>query len=113
MAHITTPTSGAGDTPQVRFAHSTAQERYEAFIRDAHGNDELVGYLDYLSEVDQVVITHTVIFDRYTHHGFGAALVRHVLDDIARTGRPVVPVCSFVRGFVHDNPSYAPMMASA
>ena len=91
-----------------RVVHSLSQERYEAFI-----DDELVGFLDYQPRDDQVVITHTVVFDRHAHHGIGGQLVRHVLDDIAQSGRKVVPVCSFVQQFIADNPAYAAMVATA
>ncbi|GAA2063908.1 GNAT family N-acetyltransferase [Williamsia deligens] len=93
-------------TAIARVVHSLSQERYEAFV-----DDELVGYLDYQPRDDQVVITHTVVFDRHAHHGIGGNLVRHVLDDIAQSGRKVVPVCSFVQRYIAEHPAYAPMVA--
>ncbi|MGZ8177056.1 GNAT family N-acetyltransferase [Williamsia sp. SKLECPSW1] len=95
-------------TAIARVVHSLSQERYEAFL-----DDELVGFLDYQPRDDQVVITHTVVFDRHAHHGIGAQLVRHVLDDVAQSGRKVVPVCSFVQRFIADNPAYAAMVVDA
>ena len=94
-----------GHADRVRVEHSRAQERYEAYVAD-----EYVGYLDYVDEREQVVITHTVIADRFSGHGYGAQLVRHVLDDLAPTHKPIVPVCPFVARFVEKNPAYAPMV---
>lgn len=96
-------TSGGGDRVEVR--HSKAQERYEAYL-----GDEYIGYLDYVDETEQVVVTHTVIADRHTGRGYGGQLVRHVLDDLAIAGKPVVPVCPFVSRFVDENPSYSSMI---
>ncbi len=90
---------------RVRVKHSRPQERYEAYL-----GDEYIGYLDYVDEIEQVVITHTVIADRFSGQGYGGQLVRHVLDDIAPTHKPVVPVCPFVAHFVDENPAYASMV---
>ena len=91
---------------RVRVVHSRPQERYEAYL-----GDEYIGYLDYVDETEQVVITHTVIADRFSGLGYGGQLVRHVLDDLAATHKPVVPVCPFVANFVDENPAYKSMVA--
>ncbi|SIR67607.1 GNAT family N-acetyltransferase [Williamsia sterculiae] len=92
----------ASDPDVVVVTHSTSQERYEATVGDVY-----VGYLDYVSEPEQVLITHTVIGDRFSGRGYAAQLVRYVLDDIASTGKKVVPLCSYVQHFVAENPEYA------
>lgn len=100
---------------EVRIDHSPAQERYQAVLvaaADPDGFDvveSLVGYLDYVSEPYQVVLTHTVILDSHSGRGYAARLVRAVLDDIRPTGKQVVPVCSYVRRFIESHPEYSDM----
>ncbi|MFW0795196.1 GNAT family N-acetyltransferase [Gordonia sp. CPCC 205515] len=96
----------------LRINHSPARERYEAILdpdsgADATVGDEVVGYLDYVSEPYQVVVTHTVIREQYSGKGYAGQLVRTVLDDIRASGKRVVPVCSYVQRFISQNPEYA------
>lgn len=100
-------TSGTGtDTrsSDIRVTHSLAQERYEIFV-----DDQYVGYVDYVSEPEQVLLTHTVIHSQFSGHGYAAHLVKFVLDDIAASGKQVVPLCSYVGYFIEKNPEYAGM----
>lgn len=100
------------DQGQVRVLHSPARERYEAIVTNADGEEITVGYLDYVPEIDQVVITHTVISEAYSGHGYAAELVRAVLDDIRASGKRVVPVCSYVGHFISRHPEYADLAVS-
>ncbi|GAB93318.1 GNAT family N-acetyltransferase [Gordonia rhizosphera] len=98
----------------LRIDHSPAQERYEAILNsdtssDWPADDRVVGYLDYVAEPYQVVLTHTVVHEQYSGHGYAAQLVRAVLDDIRPSGKQVVPVCSYVQSFIAQHPEYADM----
>jgi len=97
----------------VRIRHSVAQERYEAYLPvdpdDPMGGEELVGYVDYVAEPYQVVLTHTVIREHYSGRGYAGYLVSTVLDDIRASGKQVVPVCWYVRHFIDRNTEYADM----
>ncbi len=97
----------------VRIRHSVAQERYEAYIAadpdDPMAGDELVGYVDYVAEPYQVVLTHTVVREQFSGRGYAGRLVSTVLDDIRSSGKQVVPVCSYVRHFIDENAEYADM----
>ncbi|MFW0785955.1 GNAT family N-acetyltransferase [Gordonia sp. CPCC 206044] len=102
------------DAGSLRIIHSPAQERYEAVLGhdpsgDWNADDVTVGYLDYVSEPYQVVLTHTVIHEQYSGHGYAAELVRTVLDDIRKSGKQVVPVCSYVQSFIGRHPEYSDM----
>ncbi|WP_238421427.1 GNAT family N-acetyltransferase [Gordonia sp. 'Campus'] len=98
------------DVGTLRIEHSPAQERYEAIlVGDPSGEDEVVGYLDYVSEPYQVVITHTVVREQFSGHGYAAQLVRAVLEDIRQGGKQVVPVCSYVQRFIERHPEFADM----
>ncbi|WP_435083914.1 GNAT family N-acetyltransferase [Gordonia hongkongensis] len=98
------------DMGTLRIEHSPAQEQYEAIlVADSQGDDEIVGYLDYVSEPYQVVITHTVIREQFSGHGYAGQLVQAVLEDIRRGGKQVVPVCSYVQRFIERHPEFADM----
>ena len=71
------------ETGTVQIKHSPGQERYEAAVTGADGTDVQVGYLDYVAEIEQVVLTHTVIFERFSGHGYAGQLVKAVLDERA------------------------------
>jgi len=92
----------------LRIDHSPQQERFEAvLVSDGSGEDEVVGYLDYVSEPYQVVITHTVVREPFTGRGYAATLVRTVLEDIRTDGKMVVPVCSYVQKYIREHPEFA------
>ncbi|MFE0747775.1 GNAT family N-acetyltransferase [Gordonia sp. NPDC058843] len=96
----------------LRIEHSPAQERYEAILvadPSSPAEDEVVGYVDYVSEPYQVVVTHTVIREQFSGHGYAGQLVRAVLEDIRRDGKQVVPVCSYVQRFIERHPEFADM----
>lgn len=90
-----------GGADRVEVEHSPAQERYLAFV-----SGEPVGYVDYLAEPERMVLTHTVVHDRYAGRGYAGQLVRYVLDDIRASGKKVVPVCSYVVTYIERHPEY-------
>lgn len=104
------------DLGTLRINHSPAQERYEAVLTPdpsdrewGNTDDVVVGYVDYVSEPYQVVLTHTVIREQYSGQGYASQLVQSVLEDIRASGKQVVPVCSYVQRFIERHPEYADM----
>jgi predicted GNAT family acetyltransferase len=81
--------------------------RYE--IRDG---DRLLGQAAYQRRGDQVVFTHTEVDDDQEHSGLGSTLVRAALDDVRSRGGSVVPLCSFVRGWIERHPEYRDLVAA-
>lgn len=102
------------DVGTLKVTHSPARERYEAVLEsdpsDPGAGDQVVGYVDYVSEPYQVVLTHTVVHERFSGKGYAGQLVRAVLDDIRAADKRVVPVCSYVQRFVEQHPEYADMV---
>ncbi len=82
------------------------QNRYE--IRDG---DRLLGIADYDRRGDQVRFTHTEVDPSAGESGLGSTLVRAALDDVRAKGGSVVPLCSFVRGWIGKHPDYADLVA--
>jgi predicted GNAT family acetyltransferase len=81
--------------------------RYE--IRDG---DRLLGMAAYQRRGDQVVFTHTEVDSDAGQPGLGSTLVRAALDDVRGKGGSVVPMCSFVRGWIERHPEYRDLVAA-
>ena len=81
--------------------------RYE--IRDG---DRRLGLAAYERRGDVVLFTHTEVDSDEEHSGLGSTLVRAALDDVRRQGGTVVPLCSFVRGWIERHPEYQDLVAA-
>jgi len=81
--------------------------RYE--IRDG---DLLLGQAVYQLRGDQVVFTHTEVDMDQERSGLGSTLVQGALDDVRSKGGTVVPMCSFVRGWIERHPEYQDLVAA-
>jgi predicted GNAT family acetyltransferase len=81
--------------------------RYE--IRDG---DLLLGQAVYQLRGNQVVFTHTEVDVDQERSGLGSTLVRGALDDVRSKGGTVVPMCSFVRGWIERHPEYQDLVAA-
>ena len=82
------------------------QSRYE--IRDG---ERLLGVAQYERRDGEVRFTHTEIDPSAGGTGLGSTLVRAALDDVRARGGTVVPLCSFVRGWIERHPDYADLVA--
>ena len=81
--------------------------RYE--IRDG---ERRLGLAAYQRRGDQVVFTHTEVDSDEEHSGLGGTLARAALDDVRSKGGSVVPMCSFVRGWIERHPEYCDLVAA-
>ena len=79
--------------------------RYE--VRDG---DRVLGLAAYRREGDRVVFTHTEVDPDAEGGGVGSTLVSGALDDVRARGARVVPLCSFVRGYIERHPDYADLV---
>jgi uncharacterized protein len=83
------------------------QSRYEIIL-----DGTLAGIADYYERGDALVFPHTEIDHRHRGKGLGAILVRGALDDVAQSGKAVVPSCWYVAQFIDENPQYRPLLAA-
>ena len=91
----------------IEVTHAPEHDRYEVAV-----DGQLVGLLDYRRDSGGTVhLTHAEVSPRVGGQGIGSALVRGALEDLAEKGERIVPVCSFVRAFVRDNPEYQKLVA--
>ena len=82
------------------------EDRYE--IREG---ERLLGLAAYQRRGDVLLFTHTEVDPDSGRSGVGSTLVRAALDDVRARGGSVVPLCSFVRGWIDRHPDYADLVA--
>ena len=82
------------------------EDRYE--IREG---ERLLGMAAYQRRGDVLLFTHTEVDPDSGRSGVGSTLVRAALDDVRARGGSVVPLCSFVRGWIDRHPDYADLVA--
>ena len=79
---------------------------------EIRAGDRMLGQAVYQRRGDQVVFTHTEVDSDEEHSGLGGTLVRAALDDVRSKGGTVVPMCSFVRGWIERHPEYRDLVAA-
>jgi predicted GNAT family acetyltransferase len=87
---------------------SIERGRYEIRV-----DGEVAGFADYHEEGDTVVLPHTVVDPARRGLGLAAVLIRFALDDIAHSGRQVVPSCWYVASFIDRHQEYRSMVGDA
>jgi predicted GNAT family acetyltransferase len=90
----------------VVITHAPVHSRYELRV-----DDDLVGVADYLERDGRVVFPHTEILSTHRGRGLAAQLVQYALDDVRRSGRPVVASCWYVADFIDEHPEYRDLVA--
>ena len=59
----------------------------------------------------RVSFTHTEVPEALEGRGIGSALIAGALDDVRGQGLKVVPICSFVRGYIERHPEFQDLLA--
>jgi uncharacterized protein len=90
----------------VAITNEPDRSRYELRV-----DGELIGIADYVVRDGRVVFPHTEILPTHRGRGFAALLVRYALDDVRRSGRPVVASCWYVADFIDEHPEYRDLVA--
>lgn len=86
----------------------TAQHRFELPIEDSHE----VAAAYYRTEGDRVVLTHTIVPERFSGQGLGSRLARGTFDAIRASGRKVVLICPFMAAYYARHPEYADIVVA-
>ena len=71
---------------------------------------ELVGWSEYQSAGDSVIVAHTEIDERREGEGLGSVLVRATLDHIRASGKTVIPTCTFTAAYIRRHPEYVELV---
>lgn len=84
-----------------RVVDNPDQRRFEICV-----GAELAGWTSYDELGPAYVFTHTEIDERFSGRGLGSTLISRALDAMREQGRPVVPLCPFVRRFIATHEAY-------
>lgn len=73
---------------------------------ELHVDGKPAGSLTYERDDDTVSLIDLTTDLRRAGQGLGLVLVRKALDAVGAEGKSVLPVCPFVRDFIHRHPVY-------
>jgi predicted GNAT family acetyltransferase len=85
--------------------NNEAESRYEL---EREGE---TAFAAYSVDGDEIVFDHTVVPQALEGQGVGSALVAGALDDVRQRGLKVVPLCSFVKGWIERHPEAQDLLA--
>jgi predicted GNAT family acetyltransferase len=94
--------------PDVQIRANVEGARYEARV-----GPKLAGFAEYQLTKDLIVFTHTEVDPAYEGQGVGSALARAALDDVRGTGRKVLPLCPFIKGWIGHHREYVDLVYGA
>jgi uncharacterized protein len=77
------------------------RSRYELLV-----DGEVVAFVQYTMRGGRLLLVHTEVDRARTGEGLASELIAGVLDDVRVRGIPMLPVCSFVDGFIRRHPEY-------
>ncbi|HYB86095.1 MAG TPA: GNAT family N-acetyltransferase [Streptosporangiaceae bacterium] len=87
------------DSAQV--TDNPAESRFELWV------DGRLAELPYRRNGKRLVLIHTEVPEELESRGLGGALVTAAVDQAAREGTTVVPLCPFARGWLQRHPDVA------
>jgi predicted GNAT family acetyltransferase len=84
--------------PTLTFRNTADKHRYEAL-----SDGELAGYIEYNPMEGGLVFTHTEVLKAFENQGIGSFLAKEALGDARSRNLFVVPVCTFVAGYLRKH----------
>lgn len=112
MEPMTDPASGASSPEEQPsgpvVTNNPALSRYEARI-----DGELAGIAEYEARERSVAFVHTETSPEFEGRGVGGALARFGLDDALASGKTIVALCPFIKGYIEKHPEYQRHLAGA
>ena len=93
-------------TPPVTVVHNHAQSRFEATVPAG------LCHTDYRRVGDTLHMVHTEVPRQAEGRGIASELVQAALDYAAANGLKVMPLCSFVRGYMKRHPETHALLAA-
>lgn len=82
-------------TDNTRVTQDAAAHRY---VLEVDGQP--LGFACYEEEGERLIFTHTEVDPSLAGQGMGGILARGALDDARARGKRIVPVCTFIAGYV-------------
>jgi hypothetical protein len=93
--------ASAGSPEDAEVVDNPEESRFELRL----GGD-LIGLTLYRRSNGRIALTHTEIEESHEGQGFGSVLAAGALDEAARQGLEVVPLCPFIAAYVERHPEY-------
>jgi len=72
----------------------------------------LIGLVAYRRRHGRIAFTHTEVDESCEGRGFGTRLAAAALDDAARQGLEVAPLCPFIAHYIERHPEFEQLVAS-
>jgi predicted GNAT family acetyltransferase len=91
---------------QSEVTQNEAEHRYELAVEGQ------TAFAQYNLNGDIITFTHTIVPEELEGQGIGSRLVSFALDDARNRDLKVVPMCSFVRGYIERHPEYQDLLDS-
>lgn len=91
--------------PDIVVSDNRERTRYEArLVTPDDPQGELAGVLVYEDGDAARTLLHTVVWEEHSGHGIGGRLASHAFADARERGVGIVPVCTFVQGWLERHP---------
>ena len=69
-------------------------------------NGEVAAFSEYNLLADAVMLTHTEVLPQFEGQGLGSKLAKSVLAEVRQRGLHVIPVCTFMAGYIRKHAEY-------
>jgi predicted GNAT family acetyltransferase len=99
------PDAGSPEAAQV--VHVPEASRYELRL-----GGRVVGLAAYRRREGRITFTHTEVEEPREGQGFGSRLAAAALEDAAREGLEVVPLCPFIAHYIKEHSEFEGLVAS-
>ena len=86
--------------------NNTADRRFELMIE---GKLSMIGYI-MAEENTTIVFTHTEVPEQFEGQGIASRLAKAALEFAKSKGLAVIPLCPFVKSYIHRHPEYQPLV---
>jgi predicted GNAT family acetyltransferase/glutaredoxin len=93
--------AAAGTPDDAEVVHNPDASRFELRL-----GGRLIGIAAYRRRNGRLALTHTEIQEEREGQGFGSALAAGVLEEAARQGLEVTPLCPFIAAYIEKHPEY-------
>ncbi|HZY17889.1 MAG TPA: GNAT family N-acetyltransferase [Ramlibacter sp.] len=71
----------------------------------------VAGFIDYRDQDGVLALVHTEVDPAYEGQGLAGQLAQHALEAARRSGRKVVPSCSYVAAYIRRHGEHADLVA--
>lgn len=88
------------------FVDNEDRKRFELQV------DDITAFVDYIiNKKGEIYLTHTEVPEKAEGRGLAKELLEHVFQDIEKRELKLVPICPFVKVYLHRNPEWKRLLA--